>query len=254
MSLSYGTGPFAGHPGGEFNFSFEHAPKHRIYFAAFGARLRATLGGAPLLDTTRARLLYETGIPAVPYIPLEDFVSTRLTRTDHTTHCPFKGDASYWSVDQAANVVWAYEDPKAEAAWLGGHAAVYFDRMDGWLVEDEPVFGHLRDPFHRVDVYPSSRTVSVTAKDGTVLASSCRPKLVFETALPTRPYIPREDVMVDLTPTDTHSVCAYKGEASYWAAEGIADVAWSYETPRTEAGGIEGHVAFDPARVEIKLD
>jgi uncharacterized protein (DUF427 family) len=87
-----------------------------------------------------------------------------------------------------------------------------------------------------------------------VLASSCRPKLVFETALPTRPYIPREDVMVDLTPTDTHSVCAYKGEASYWAAEGIADVAWSYETPRTEAGGIEGHVAFDPARVEIKLD
>jgi uncharacterized protein (DUF427 family) len=254
MSLSYGTGPLAGHPGGEFNFSLDQAPKHRIYFADFGARLRALLGGAPLFDTTRAKMLHETGIAAVPYIPLEDFVTTRLTRTDRTTHCRFKGDASYWSVGEEKNVVWAYEDPKPEAAWLKGYAAVYYDRMDGWLVEDEPAFGHIRDPFHRVDVYSSSRSVTVTASDGTVLARSDRPKLVFETALPIRPYIPRADVMVDLEATETHTICAYKGDASYWSAVGIDDVAWSYETPRGEAAGLEGHVAFDPAHVEVTLD
>ena len=136
---------------------------------------------------------------------------------------------------------------------MKGYAAVYYDRMDGWLVEDEPAFGHIRDPFHRVDVYASSRSVTVTAKDGTVLARSTRPKLVFETALPIRPYIPRADVMVDLAPTETHTVCAYKGDASYWSAAGLEDVAWSYETPRGEAAGLEGHVAFDPAHVEVTL-
>jgi uncharacterized protein (DUF427 family) len=254
MSLSYGTGPFAAQPGGAFNFGLEHAPAHRIYFADYPARLRALLGERPLLDTTRAKLLYETGIPAVPYVPLEDFDTSRLRRTDHSTHCPFKGDASYWSVDDAENVVWAYEDPKPEAAWLKGYAAVYFKRMDGWLVEDEPVFHELRDPYHRVDVHRSSRRVAVSS-DGTVIARSERPLLLFETALPVRPYIPREDVLVPLEPRDAkHTYCPYKGEASYWSAAGIEDAAWSYEEPFPEATGIEGHVAFDPALVTVTLE
>ena len=254
MSLSYGSGPLAGHPGGEFNFSFDGAPKHRIYFADHAPRLRALLNGTPVLDSSRAKLLYETGIPLVPYVPLEDFDHSRMRRTDHTTHCPFKGDASYWSIDDQENVVWAYEDPKPEAAWLKGHAAVYFNRMDGWLVEDEEVFAHLRDPFHRVDVHQSSRTVTVEA-DGRTIARSVRPKLLFETALPTRVYIPREDVLAELTPNpDKRTRCAYKGEASYWSMPGVENAAWSYEDPFPEAAGIEGHVAFDPARVTVTLE
>jgi uncharacterized protein (DUF427 family) len=253
MSLTTGTGPFAGAPGGQFNFSLDHAPKHRIFFADYLPRLRAMLDGAPLLDTTRAKLLYETGILPVPYIPLEDFDRTRLVRTDRSTHCPFKGDASYWSVDEHANIVWAYEDPKPESAWLKGYAAVYFNRMDVWLVEDEPVLGHLRDPYHRVDVHSSSRAVTVTA-NGEVIARSERPKLLFETGFPIRPYLPREDVLVELTAHEgKHTVCPYKGEASYWSIAGIEDAAWSYEDPRAEAAGIEGLVAFDPALVTVEL-
>jgi uncharacterized protein (DUF427 family) len=252
MSLSLGTGPFAGSPGGEFNFDLGGAPKHRIFFADFDPRLRALLGDAPLFDTTRAKLLYETGIAPVPYVPLEDFDTSRLERTDHSTHCPFKGDASYWSVDGEENVVWAYEDPNPEAAWLKGYAAVYSKRMDGWLVEDEPVFSSLRDPYHRVDVYPSSRPVAVTA-DGEVIARSAHPQMLFETGLPGRPYIPRADVSAELTRSETRTACPYKGEATYWSLPGIEDAAWSYETPLPEAAAIAGHIAFDPARVDVEL-
>lgn len=251
MSLSTGAGPFSGAPGGALNFSLEHAPKHRIYFADYQPRLRALLDGEPLLDTTRAKLLYETGILPVPYVPLEDFDQARMTRTDHSTHCPFKGDASYWSVGEHENVVWAYEDPKPESAWLKGYAAVYFKRMDGWLVEDEPVFSHLRDPFHRVDVVRSSRAVTVTA-DGEVIARSASPMLLFETGLPVRPYLERDDVLVELVPhLGRHTTCPYKGEASYWSIDGIEDAAWSYADPA--AAGIEGLVAFDPSLVTVAL-
>src|SRR5262249_32195700 len=154
-------------------------------------RLRAILDGEPLLDTTRAKLLYETGIKPVAYVPLEDFDQARMRRTEHSTHCPFKGDASYWSVGEHENVVWAYEQPLAPAPWLQGYAGVYFKRMDRWLVEDEEVFHGLRDPFHRVDVVAGSRQATVRA-NGEVVVSSDAPAILFETGLPPRPYFRRD--------------------------------------------------------------
>ena len=125
MTLSIGTGPLAGSPAGEFNFSMADAPKHRIWFADYAPRLRAVLGDGAVFDTTRAKLLYETGILPVPYVPLEDFDQARLTRSDRVTHCPFKGDASYWSVGDTENVVWAYEDPKPEVGQIKDHYCFY---------------------------------------------------------------------------------------------------------------------------------
>jgi len=101
--------------------------------------LRAELDGEPLFDTTRAKLLHEGTYPPVPYIPLEDFNQERLQRTDHSTHCPHKGDASYWSVGEHANIVWGYESPKEGVEWLKGYAAVYADKMDGWTADGEPL-------------------------------------------------------------------------------------------------------------------
>ena len=250
MTLSIGTGPLAGSPAGEFNFSLDEAPKHRIWFADYAPRLRAVLGAGALFDTTRAKLLYETGILPVPYVPLEDFDAARLTKTEHSTHCPFKGDASYWSVGEAENVVWAYEDPKPEAAWLKGYAAVYWQRMDGWFVEEEPVFAHLRDPYHRVDVHESSRPVEVRV-NGDVVARSERPKLLFETGLATRVYVPRADVAAGvLTRAEKRTQCPYKGEATYWSLPGVPDAAWSYEAPHAAVAEIAGHLAFYPDRVD----
>jgi uncharacterized protein (DUF427 family) len=257
MSLSLGTGPLAGQPGGAFNFDLSNAPAHRIFFADYPRRLRAVVGDRVVLDTTGAKLLYETGIPPVPYVPLADLDHDLLERTDHSTHCPFKGDASYWTVRAGErveeNAVWAYEDPLPAASWLQGYAALYWKKADGWFVEEEPVFGGLRDPFHRVDVHESSRPVTVTAH-GVVVARSERPKLLFETGLPPRVYLPRADVAPGvLAPAEKRTICPYKGEASYWSVAGIADAAWSYDAPLPEAIKAEGHVSFDADGIEVAL-
>jgi uncharacterized protein (DUF427 family) len=258
MSLSLGTGPLAGEPAGAFNFDLSEAPAHRIFFADYPRRLRAVIGDRVVLDTTRAKLLYETGIPPVPYVPLEDLDQALLERTDRSTHCPFKGDASYWTVRAGdrveENAVWAYEDPLSDAGWLAGYAALYWRKADGWFVEEDPVVGHIKDPYHRVDVHESSRPVTVTA-GGRVVARSERPKLLFETGLPVRVYVPRADVVPGvLARAEKRTICPYKGEATYWSVDGIADAAWSYETPLPEAVKAQGHVCFDEGEgIEVDL-
>lgn len=258
MSLTMGTGPFAGKPGGAFNFDLDGAPAHRIFFEAYPRRLRARVGSTTILDTVGARLLHESNILPVAYVPLEDLEASRLERTQTTTHCPFKGDASYWSLklsgdDVREDFVWAYEEPLAEAGWLKGYAALYWNRVDEIFVEDERQLGHLHDPYHRVDAMESSRDVRVTA-NGEVVAESDRPVMVFETGLPPRAYLPRAAVAPGaLTATATRTVCPYKGEASYWSVAGVEDGAWSYETPLPEALPTRGHVSFAGDGIEVEI-
>ena len=94
--------------------------------------------------------------------------------------------------------------------------------------------------------------------DGVLVAQSTRPLVVFETGMPPRYYLPREDVLVDLDATATTSACAYKGEASYWAVttggSAGADVAWSYEEPLPDAAELAGAVAFYPDRAVVTVD
>jgi len=257
MSLSLGTGPFGQAPAGAFNFDLDgSAPPHRIYFADFQPRVRAVIDGRTVLDTTRGKLLYETGIMPRLYAPLEDFDPAVLSRTDHTTHCPFKGDASYWSLTvnggSRENAVWAYESPIGEAAWLRGYASLYAEQADEWWLEDERTLGHFRDPFHRIDVLPSSRRVRISAGDE-VFADTDRAVLLFETGLPPRAYVPRADVRVAIEPAEKRTVCPYKGEARYWDVGGVAEAAWSYEYPLPESTGIAGRLAFDPERVNVQI-
>jgi uncharacterized protein (DUF427 family) len=262
MSLTLGTGPLAGQPGGAFNFELDEAPRHRIFFEAFPRRLRAVVEGRVVLDSVRGRLLHETGIPAVPYVPLEDLDASLLERTQTSTHCPFKGNASYWTLRVGERVVedavWAYEDPKREAAWLRGHAALYWQKADAWYVEDQRVLGHLRDPYHRVDVFETSRAARVRV-GGRVVAETARPKLLFETSLPPRVYVPRADVdPTVLVASEKRTVCPYKGEASYWSVQVdgtlAQDAAWSYVTPLCEAAAVADHLSFLGDGVEVELD
>jgi uncharacterized protein (DUF427 family) len=117
---------------------------------------------------------------------------------------------------------------------------------------------HARDPYSRVDVLSSSRHV-VVSLDGEVLADTVRPRVLFETGLPTRYYIPKADVRMDLlTPTDTSTQCPYKGVATYWSAQvgdrAVDDIAWSYPFPIPECPKIEGLVAFFNERTDITVD
>ena len=260
MSLTQGGGPLGGRPAAS-NYTIR-SPAHRLLFEPDARRLRAFVGDRPVLDTTRAHRLYETGIPPVAYVPLEDFDGELLERTATSTRCPFKGEASYWTVrvgdDVREDAVWAYEQPLEEAAWLRGFAALAFDRADRWMVEDEPVAGGLRDPYHHVDAHASSRPVRVTA-NGELLAASERPTLVFETSMPVRVYVPRGDVVAGrLQPSTTTRTDPYIGEATHWhvlaGGERYDDAAWSYELPRAEAMKIAGLVCFEADGIAVQLD
>ena len=257
MSLTTGTGPLAGKPAGAFNFDLSGAPAHRIFFYDYPRRLRALVGDRVALDTVGGKLLYETGILPVPYAPLEDFDADLLERSDHATYCPFKGDASYWTIRAGdvlvENAVWAYEEPLPEAKWLKGYGALYWNKASAWYVEEEPVFGQLRDPFHRVDVHESSRPVTISA-DGRVVARSERPKLLFETGLPARVYLPRADVVAGvLGDSEKRAACPYKGHSRYLSVAGIEDAAWTFDAPLPDAIKVQGHVCFDAERVSVEL-
>ena len=231
----------------------QDGPRHRLLLHPFPRRVRARFAGEVVLDSTRGALLHESNILPRLYVPLEDVRADLLERTDHATHCPFKGDASYWSVrvgDRVAeNAVWTYEDPIAEASWLRGLVSIYPERMDAWLDEDEEVTG-LRDPYHRVDARRSSRRIEVRA-EGAVVARSDRPVVVSETGLPLRFYLPREDVLADLRTSETTAVCPYKGRAAYWSLNGIEDAAWSYGAPLESMLVARGNVCFDASKVEV---
>ncbi len=115
---------------------------------------------------------------------------------------------------------------------LDGYVVLDFDAFD-WLEEDEPIAGHPRDPYHRVDVRRSLRTVRIEL-DGEVIAETTGARLLCETSLPMRFYVPREDVRAELRASPSRSYCPYKGEASWWSIEGHEDIGWTYEQPMPE--------------------
>jgi uncharacterized protein (DUF427 family) len=256
MSLTLGTGPLGTRPAGDFNFSLDGAPAHRIYFEPYPRRVRAMIGDQVVLDSVRGRLLYESNHLPTLYVPIEDIDGSLLEPSGTTTYCPFKGDASYRTLRVGDRVVedavWLYEDPIPKAAWLEGYASLYWKKADAWFVEDERVFSHLRDPYHRVDVHETSRAVRVTL-DGETIAESTRAKLLFETGLAPRVYVPREDVAAELAESAKRTTCPYKGEATYWNVGGTPDAAWSYETPLRESEPIAGHLSFDGESIEVEL-
>jgi uncharacterized protein (DUF427 family) len=235
---------------------------HPVWTEPYPRRVRAYLDGVDVVDSTRALLLLEARHLPVYYFPAQDVRTDLLEPTATATHCPHKGDASYWSVrvgDRVArDAVWSYQDPLPDRSDIKGYLAFYWNRMDAWFEEDDEVFVHPRDPYHRVDVLSSSRQVRV-AVAGQTLAESRRPWLLFETGLPTRYYLPKADVRMDLlVPTDSQTQCPYKGTARYWSARVgdtvEEDIAWSYPFPIPECPKIANLVAFYNERADIWVD
>lgn len=141
---------------------------------------------------------------------------------------------------------------------LSGVVLLDWRAFTGWSEEDQPVIAHPHDPFKRIDCLRSTRHVVVRHGD-VVLADTRRATLLFETGLRLRYYIPPEDVATDLLePTDSHTVCAYKGRASYWSAriggEVLPDVAWAYEDPLPDAVPVRGLVAFYTEQLDVTAD
>src|SRR5919199_4785592 len=262
MALTKGTGPFGEKHSGTFNFDTSVLKAHTLYFEDCPKRVRGTFNGETVADSRRVKLLHETGHLPIYYFPEEDVRMDLLEASDHPTYCPLRGAASSWwgrVGDRAAeNAVWSSPKPIDSAPPLSGLVAFYWNKMGEWYEECEQVFVHPRDPYHRVDVLDSDRHVQIKVNDE-IVAETDRPKLLFETGLPTRYYIPPEDVREErLVPSDTKTQCPYKGVASYWSVEAggkrVEDLVWSYQEPIPEAGKINGHLCFFNEHVDLKVD
>jgi uncharacterized protein (DUF427 family) len=109
-------------------------PDHPITITPSTKRVRVSFGGQVIVDTTKALTLQEASYPAVLYIPRADAKMDLLKKTDHATHCPYKGDASYFSIQAggkaAENAVWSYEQPFPAMAEIKDHLAFYPNRVD----------------------------------------------------------------------------------------------------------------------------
>ena len=155
--------------------------------------------------------------------------------------------------------MWGYPDPFEEVAALADFVAFYWDRVDGWYEEDEEIFVHPRDPYKRVDVIHSSRPVQIIV-GGETVAETRRARFLFETRLPTRYYIPPEDVRMDLlVPSEKTTACPYKGRARYYSVKigdrVWEDLVWSYPEPIAECPKIKGYLCFFNEHVdEIRVD
>lgn len=215
------------------------------------------------MDSDRTMLLHETGHTPVYYFPVDDVRTDLLVPTDRTTHCPRKGDARYWSIQVGERTVehgaWAYPARLNDGLDLSGLIAFDWHALDAWFEEDEQILVHPKDPYTRIDVRPSSRHVEVWA-NGVKLADSHRPRLLFETGLPTRYYLPKADVNLEaLVPTDSETACPYKGVTSrYWSVPldeaTLEDAAWCYEHPSPEALSIAGLICFYDEVVDVYVD
>ncbi len=195
-------------------------------------RIRATRGGATVIDTLSAFYVWEVPYYPAYYLPAED-------------------------VDPS--VVELESTQTFESGPFAGLVHVGWDAVDAWFEEDEEVFVHPRSPYARVDAIRSSRHIRVEL-GGVVLAESAAPVMLFETGLPNRHYIQRTDVFFShLTRIDTVTSCPYKGTTSdYWSATvggtEHRDIAWSYAYPTVAVAPIAGLVAFYDERVDTFLD
>jgi uncharacterized protein (DUF427 family) len=241
-------------------------------------RIRGVIGGQVVIDTDRALLVWEPKrvVPsyAVPLDEVKDLTSSPAhagagepappePALPHLGARPVYDPSVPFAVHTTAGQVLDLRVGGAErpaAAFrpaddaLSEYVIVDFDACDEWFEEDERNVGHPRDPFHRIEIVHSSRSVRVE-RDGELLAASTRPYLLLEAPLPVRYYLPPEDVTEGLLqPSTTRTLCAYKGQATYWSLKDEDDIAWSYPAPLREAAEVTDRIAFFNERVDFVVD
>jgi uncharacterized protein (DUF427 family) len=256
-----GTGPLGRKPAGIFNFE-PPPPGRALFLEPTPKRIRVVVADEVIADSRAAMMLHESGHQPIYYFPRDDVRAEYLEPSDRHTHCPKKGDASYYTIRVGDHVVdagaWYYPEPLDGAPPIKDLIAFYWNRMDHWYEEGEEVFVHPRDPYHRVDLVGTDRLVRVSL-DGELLAESRNALALFETNLPPRWYLPREDVIASLEDSDTITRCPYKGTASYHSVrlpsgELASDLVWYYPDPIADAARIEGMLCFFNEKVDLELD
>ena len=246
----------------------------QLRYEPVSRRVRASLDGVPVLDTTDAVLVWEPRRVVPQYaVPVADVAASlvpcaapevpdRLPPVLGPVHFGWHHTPGRsFDVVVGGRVVpaagFAPDDPD-----LGGRVVVEWAPF-GWVEEAQPVVGHPHDPFKRIDLLPSERHV-VVRLGGVTLADTRSAIALHETHIPVRWYIPHDDVVTDiLVGSPSTTTCAYKGHAIYVSiapdtivglgSEG-EDIAWTYTHPLPEVAAIKGMVCFYSERTDLELD
>lgn len=225
-------------------------------------RVRVVLGGQVIADSRNARLLRRERRPPLYYLPAEDVAGGILSPSGRVETFQGEGKARYYHVRVGATErldgAWRIETPAPGHDYLSGYVAFDWYSVDGWFEEELEIFVHPRDPRKRIDIAPSASEIEVVV-DGTTVAHSRRPMLLFETGLPVRYYLPKLDCRLDLLePSHAMTYCPYKGEARYYSLtfgdRSEKDIAWYYRFPTLEASAIATMLAFYQERVDVFAD
>lgn len=222
-------------------------------------RVRGYLGPELVFDTIAARYVWEFPYYPAYYVPLADVRTEYLSDENHPQRVQLGPSRLYSLVGAGRSHPSAVRvfDPDGDSP-VAGLARFDWDPLR-WFEEDEPIYGHPRNPYSRVDALRSHRHVRVEL-DGVVLADTRSPVLLFETGLPTRYYIDPTDVAFEhLEPTSTQTLCPYKGVTSgYWSVRVgqtvHPDLAWTYNYPLPAVAPIAGRVAFYNEKIDIIVD
>jgi uncharacterized protein (DUF427 family) len=233
-----------------------------VTFLRSPKRVRALVGDVAVADSEQPLLAWERGrVTPIYLFPAGDVHTELFSPAANPQPGAHHDLAEEWDLTveerRIPGAAWSYAHGEA-GEHLRDYIAFEPSAIDTWLEEEERVIGHPRDPYHRVDVRRSGRSVRVGV-DGRTLAESTRPLLVFETDLPTQYYLPAEDVATELlAESGTHTVCPYKGVATYYSADigdrTVEDVAWTYADPLPDNRQIAGYVAFTGSKVDTEVD
>ncbi|KAH8732226.1 hypothetical protein GQ44DRAFT_602108 [Phaeosphaeriaceae sp. PMI808] len=218
-------------------------------------RVRGLFNGQYVFDTIRAHHVWE--VPNYPqyYIPISSFTShatlvklDSIEGTDDTAHF---GRLIVGNRDTNRVIIFNTKS-------LQNLVKIEFRAIDQWFEEEVPIFVHPKDPYKRIDILQSSRAVKV-ALDGVLLAESMSTLFLLETTLQTRFYIPPTSIKWEyLIPSDTETLCPYKGKANYYHVKvngkQYRDMVWYYRYPTSESAPIAGHLCFYNEMVDIWVD
>lgn len=221
--------------------------------------VRVKYNGEAIADSKHVLYVHEPNGLGDYFFPREDVRTDFLKQSSHGRNSPTLGAAQYWDLqvknEVSQGAAWVYTDPQPdEYPDLRGYIAFHWNKVDHWYEENEEVFVHPRNPYHRVDVLESTRHVRIII-GGELVVDTHHPFLLVETGLPTRYYIRPEDVQLSyFEPSDTVTRCPYKGQASYlsfnYQAKRNKDVVWIYQDPIAENPRIKGLIAFFNERVD----
>src|SRR4029079_15924090 len=219
-------------------------------------RVRAYLAGRKVVDSGQPVMVWEKQAYPTYYFRRAD-VLAELIPTSEFRRSAGRGDGIVHDIQvpeaTASGAAILYVDSPIEE--LRDLVRIDWDAMSEWFEEDEIVYTHPRNPYTRVDILPSYRHLRVEVA-GVTVAETRQPRLLFETGLPTRYYIPLTDVRMELlSPSSSQSSCPYKGVAAYltFATSDTTkpDIAWIYRTPLPESQKIAGLVSFYNERARI---